>query len=138
MQQGLLSIYMGYLLKNIPLVVKGSGERSRDIIHVDDVVDAIILSLHNPKTIGKTYNLGTGQSFSISTIIRELLSGLGRDPGNYPVKWESSTPGDPPKTHASIQSIANDTGWQPKVGAKEGIRRMVDGYRTDPRADIEQ
>lgn len=134
MQQGLLSIYLGYLLNNTPLVVKGSGDRLRDIIHVEDVVDVVMLSLHNPVTIGKTYNLGTGESLSIHAILRDLLAGLGRDPDSYPVRWEPSTPGDPPVTHASIQSIALDTGWRPKIGAREGIRCTLERYRTTNRS----
>ncbi len=129
MQQGLLSIYLGYMLKDAPLVVKGSGQRLRDIVHVEDVADAMLLSLHNPATVGKTYNLGTGESRSISAIINDLLAGLGKDPATYPIEWGPPTPGDPPVTHASIRNITRDTGWQPKISIKEGIRRTVEGYR---------
>lgn len=125
-QQGLLSIYLSYLLKKIPLVVKGSGDRVRDIVYVEDVVDAICLSLNNVKTYGKTYNLGTGDCVSIDEIIYDLLSGLGYDPATYPVVWEGSTPGDPPKTQALMDAIATDTGWRPRVTPKEGIRRTLE------------
>lgn len=138
MQQGLLSIYLGYILRDQPLVVKGSGERARDIIHVEDVVDAIVLSLHNPTTIGKTYNLGTGESHTINALIRDLLVGLGKDPDSYPIRWEPPTQGDPPRTHASIQNIANDTGWRPKISAKDGIRRTVESYRSAEQAGIKK
>lgn len=138
MQQGLLSIYLGYILRDQPLVVKGSGGRARDIIHVEDVVDAIVLSLHNSTTIGKTYNLGTGESHTINALIRDLLIGLGKDPDSYPIRWELPTQGDPPRTHASIQNIANDTGWRPKIGAKDGIRRTVEGYRSTEQASVKK
>lgn len=134
MQQGLLSIYLGYMLQDAPLVVRGSGERARDIIHAEDVVDAIVLALRSPQTIGKTYNLGTSESCTVRGIINDLLKGLGKDPATYPIQWESSTPGDPPKTHASIQSIENDMGWRPKISPAEGIRRTVEGYRPTPRS----
>ena len=89
---------------------------------------------HNPNTIGKTYNLGTWACHAIRVIIADLLRGLGKVPDAYPIQWESSTPGDPPKTHASMESIANDIGWRPRVDAKEGIRRTVDGYRSREQA----
>lgn len=138
MQQGLLSIYLGYLLNNVPLVVKGSGQRLRDIVYVEDVVDAILLSLHNPATVGKTYNLGTGESLTIHVILRDLLIGLGKDPDNYPIHWEASTLGDPPITHASIQRIAHDTGWRPKINPREGIRRTLEGYRPASRQPVKK
>lgn len=138
MQQGLLSIYLGYMLKNETLVVKGSGERLRDIVHVDDVVEAMVLSLHNPNTVGKTYNLGTGACLSIRDIIADLLRGLGKDPEMYPIRWEPPTQGDPPTTHASIAAITGDIGWRPKVDAKTGIRRTVEGYRSQESTDIKK
>lgn len=138
MQQGLLSIYLGYLLNDTPLVVKGSGERLRDIVHVEDVVDAMMLALHNPATVGKTYNLGTGEALAISAILRDLLTGLGKNPDSYPIRWEPSTQGDPPVTHASIQSIGRDTGWKPRISAREGIRRTVEGYRPTGRPPVKK
>lgn len=127
-QQGLLSIYLSYLLKKIPLVVKGSGERLRDIVYVEDVVDAICLSLNNVKTIGKTYNLGTGDCVSIKEIIHDLLLGLGCDPATYPIVWEGPTPGDPHMSQALMDAIAIDIGWRPKVSPKEGIRRTLETF----------
>ena len=138
MQQGLLSIYLGYILRDQPLVVKGSGARARDIVHVEDVVDAMVLSLHNPVTIGKTYNLGAGESHTINTLIRDLLVGLGKDPDSYPIRWDPPTQGDPPRTHALIQSIANDIGWRPKISAEDGIRRTVEGYRSTEQTGVKK
>ena len=43
--QGLLSIFISYIIANEELIVKGSPDRKRDIINVNDVVEAIVKSI---------------------------------------------------------------------------------------------
>jgi len=66
--QGLISIYLSYIINKKKIIVKGSKDRTRDIIHVSDVVNAIILSLNNMNSYNKIYNLGTGKSIKIENI----------------------------------------------------------------------
>lgn len=127
-KQGLLSIYLSYLLEGETLVVKGDGERIRDIVHVDDVVRAIELALERPESIGKIYNMATGETITIRSLIEGLIAGLGKDPAAYPVAWQGKTPGDPFRTHGSIEAARRDLGWEPQVSVLEGIRRTLEPY----------
>jgi UDP-glucose 4-epimerase len=129
MEQGLLSIYLGYILKKERLVVKGSKDRTRDIVHVNDVVRAITKSLFNPVSFGKVYNLGTGRSLKIEKIVELLTTGLGYKKEEYPVVYEKGTLGDPFDTLADIRAAARDLGWKPFISAEEGIRLTVGPYR---------
>lgn len=129
-RQGLLSIYLSYLLHKKTLVVKGAGERIRDIVHVEDVVRAIRLSIERAESIGKTYNLATQESVTIQFLIDNLVAGLGLDPAVYPVEWEKGTPGDPFKTHGSIEAARKDLGWEPQISVIEGVRRTLLPYIT--------
>ena len=86
LNQGLVKIYLGFILRGEPITVRGSGERLRDIIHVSDVVQAIIQSLDNTKTYKQTYNLGSGITKKVSEIIKLLLKAAGKDT-NYPVVY---------------------------------------------------
>lgn len=128
--QGLLSIYLSYILNKKTLIVKGSKDRTRDIIHVSDVVNAIKLSLNNPNSCNKIYNLGLGKSLKIERIIELLITGLGYKKDEYPVKYESSTEGDPFDTLADIDEIRRDLGWEPKISAEEGIRLTLEKYKS--------
>lgn len=129
--QGLLSIYLSYIINDEKLIVKGSKDRTRDIIHVSDVVDAIIKSLNNPKAFGKTYNLGTGRSLKIEKIVELLTTGLGYKKGEYPVVYQDKTLGDPFDTLADIKAAKDDLGWEPKIMAEEGIRLTLEGFRNN-------
>lgn len=127
--QGLLSIYLSYILKKEPVLVKGPGGRKRDIVHVSDVVSAISRSLDMTQTYGKIYNVGTGISTPISMLIGMLLKEAGEDPILYPVQYTSGTSGDPFETQADISAIMQDIGWKPMISPEEGISMTLRRYR---------
>lgn len=126
-EQGLIKIYLGYVLRGEPMLVHGSGSRMRDVVHVSDVVDAILRSLHEPRTFGKCYNLGTGRSLSVADIIARIVAAADRPP-TYPVRYTDADPGDPRFTHADISAARRDFGWEPKVRPEDGIRETVRRY----------
>lgn len=125
LKQGMVSIYLAYLLKGEPVRVKGRGDRFRDLIYIDDVVDAWMGALENPATYGKVYNVGTGRATTVSQLLDEEIRAFGYDPGKYPVFYEGSTPYDQFGLCADISRISSETGWKPKVGLREGLERMV-------------
>jgi len=127
--QGLLSIFISYILANEKLIVKGSPDRKRDIISVNDVVDAIVKSIDKEITYNKTYNLGSGKSLSIGSIINLLIKGLAENPQEYPVKYEQNTLGDPFETLADMSKIKTDLSWSPKSLPEEGIQKTIELYK---------
>lgn len=127
--QGLLSIYLSFIVNKKTIIVKGSKDRTRDLVHVSDVVEALMLAWDNPKSYGKTYNLGAGESLTIEEIIDQLIVEIGYKKGEYPVIYKEGTQGDPFNTLADIQSAQEDLGWFPKISAKTGIKLTVHAIR---------
>ena len=126
MKQGMVSIYLAFMLREEPILVKGSMERYRDFIYIDDVVSAWVTALDDPASYGKTYNLASGKK----TLVKELLSGVieafGHDPETYPVEQGDGTPGDQFGIYADISRLTKELDWRPKVQVSEGLRRMAD------------
>lgn len=125
LRQGMVSIYMAYILKNVEIPVKGSPDRYRDFIYVDDVIDAYLACLDNPKTFGKSFNLASGAKTHVHELIRAELVAFGLDPDKYPVKYSGSTPGDTFGIYADISALKAATNWRPKVSLKEGLEKMA-------------
>ena len=74
LQQGMVSIYVA-LAKQGHIQVKGSGNRVRDFVHVDDVVDAINSALH--RCSGNTYeeiNIGSGIPRKVSEVVEAIAT----------------------------------------------------------------
>ena len=128
LEQGLVKIFLGYVLRGEPIRVHGSLDRLRDIIHVSDVVEALVASLDKGITYQKIYNLGFGQTISVRDLIAKIVKGY-LNSEKYPVIEESGDQGDPLVTQADINSIQKDIGWQPKISPQNGIEETLRKYR---------
>lgn len=121
--QGMASIYLAYLLEGQPIIVKGVFERFRDMIHIDDVVDAWLICLTAPATFGGVFNLGSGRPTTVQELVDALRMAFGRP--DYPLDQQPGTAGDQFGLFADISRLREATGWKPSVGLVEGISRMV-------------
>lgn len=121
--QGMTSIYLSYILEDLPIVVKGSLERFRDLIYIDDVVNACITAMDSPVASGKTYNVARGEK----TKVKEILNGLIRAFGlsDYPITYGDATPGDQFGVVADIGRIKDELHWMPEVGLQAGLNKMA-------------
>ena len=125
MRQGMVSIYMAQIAKGEEVLVKGSGDRYRDLIYIDDVIDAYMSCIDNQKTFGNVYNVGTGIKTTVKDLLRAELIAFGQDPSRYPVTFSGSTAGDTFGIFADIKAIRNDFRWEPKVSLGDGLGRMA-------------
>ena len=69
LRQGMVSIYLAQALVKSRIEVKGSVDRFRDFIFIDDVVEAWFRAAISPSARGQTLNIGTG----VKTTVRALL-----------------------------------------------------------------
>lgn len=125
LRQGMVSIYMAYILKKEEILVKGALNRFRDLTYIDDVVDAYLRCLDNQNTFGKVYNVASGVKTTVKELITKELSAFGYDPADYPVKVVDNTPGDTFGIYADITSIRKDVKWMPKVDLVSGLEKMA-------------
>jgi len=130
LKQGMVSIYLAYVAGGLPILVRGSRERFRDFVFIEDVVDAWIAALDAPATFGKIYNLGTGRRTTVAELLETLLQAWGLDTSDYPIEAGPPTPGDQWGMTADIGAIVADLGWKPRVELREGIERMVSWVRS--------
>lgn len=125
LKQGMVSIYLAYILKGEPILVKGSRDRFRDFIYIDDVVNAWVAAIESSNTFGKTYNLASGKKTFVWELLEELIKAFGYDPSTYPVEFATGTLGDQFGIWADIRRIKADLDWQPHTSLLTGLRKMV-------------
>lgn len=126
MKQGMVSIYMAYLLKGESVTVKGSLERFRDFIYIDDVVECFSQGIGNELSVNKIYNVASGKK----TTVKELLDILFKTAGgkDNSLRLEEGTMGDIFGIYANIDKINKDTAWEPECSLENGIRNMYNYY----------
>lgn len=124
MKQGMASIYMSYMMMNEPILVKGSLERFRDFIYIDDVVDVFCQSEGCLATFGRTFNLGTGLKTTVSKLLSTILKVYGKEDFEKWVICSGNTAGDVTGLIADNNELKNALNWNAKVNIVEGIYRM--------------
>ena len=104
-----------------------AAEQLWDYVFVDDAAAAVVAVTRSPSASG-VFNLGSGTAPRLRDIIERVRDAI--DP-SLPIGF-GEVPYRPDQVmhlEADIGRLARATGWGPKVGLDEGIRRTVDWYR---------
>jgi nucleoside-diphosphate-sugar epimerase len=97
-------------------------EPKRDYIYVEDIVNAIFLTVQNEMITG-TFNLGTGQSHSVNDVISIIQNILGT---SLPVNSRAARrPGEIMDSVADISRINDCIGWHPKYSLRRGLSKFL-------------
>ena len=110
----------------LPITIYGDGLQVRDLLWVDDLIDAYLAALERRDAVaGKAYNVGGGPGFrlSLNELIASLSERLGRP---IPVTQAPSRVGDQRVFYCDIRRARRDLGWQPRVSPSSGVGRLLD------------
>jgi len=111
------------------LEIIGTGLQSRDFVHVSDIVDALVLCGQKESTVGKTYNLGYGETTKIidlAKMILKILNLLGKtEITTTNVSWQ----GDVTRIWFDIAKAKRELNWSPKIALENTLREMARARR---------
>jgi len=126
LRQGMVSIFIAQMVDNGLIHVKGSPERYRDFIYIDDVVNAFVTSINSIAANGQVINVATGVRTTVGELLKSITSHYLE---SVEITYSGSTAGD-------IHGISADTGkMQEILGITEtveldlGIAKMLDWAR---------
>jgi CDP-paratose 2-epimerase len=123
--QGWVAWFIIAAVTGHPITIYGNGKQVRDILFVEDLMDAYDAALASPdKAAGQIFNVGGGRSNTIS-VWTEFAPMLEKLLGKkIPVAWGDWRPGDQPVFISDISKAKQVLGWSPKVSAEDGIKRL--------------
>jgi UDP-glucose 4-epimerase len=124
LKQGIVSIYLAYLLQGREIPVTGSLERFRDLVHVDDVAMLCAKAVESESTPAPAYNVGGGRPTTVRALIQALIEAVGA-PTDFPIRELAGSPADQFGLYADIRRAREDFGWSPTVDLATGLRSMV-------------
>lgn len=108
-------------------VVWGSGSQGRAFIHVDDVVDALVLALE--KGWGKGWiQIGPSECTSIRTIAETVVAISGKDIVPF---YDTTKPEGDKARSADFSKAREVLGWSPKVSLEAGLRQLYDWMKAE-------
>jgi CDP-paratose 2-epimerase len=120
--QGWIAWFTIARVLNKPVTIYGTGKQVRDILWVEDLVEAY----HAAWTLNKAgaiYNMGGGAENSLSLL--ELVDALDElHPSKTKLQFGDTRPGDQPVYIANANRARSELNWKPKVAPKEGIKKL--------------
>jgi CDP-paratose 2-epimerase len=123
--QGWIAWFIIAALKQRPLSIYGDGKQVRDVLFIDDLLDAYEAACQRIGSVkGEVFNIGGGAQNTMSIwaefgpLLEELL---GRP---LPVTFADWRPGDQRVYVSDIRKAESLLGWRPQVGVREGVTRL--------------
>ena len=123
--QGWIAHFCISIALDHPIIIYGDGKQVRDVLWIDDLLQAYDLVLSRADAVsGQVYNIGGGFTNTISiwkefgTLLTELS---GRNPQ---VLYKSWRPGDQEIYVSDIRKAQRELSWSPKVRLQDGVQRL--------------
>lgn len=106
--------------------VWGTGEEKRDLMHVDDLVDAFVAAIERQQEPYGLYNIGYGQAVSVRDLVAMVIKASGR---SLETVYDESKPTVKTIVSLDCRKAERELGWRSKIGLAEGIDRTIAWWR---------
>jgi CDP-paratose 2-epimerase len=123
--QGWVAHFVLQALGNRCITICGDGRQVRDLLHVDDLVTAMMTAHEQIERVsGQAFNIGGGVANAVS--LHDVLAHLERLSGQRPpLRYTEARPADQRYYVSDTRAFSAATGWRPRIGVPEGLRRLL-------------
>lgn len=112
-------------LRENPFEVWGSGKQGRDFVHIDDVIDCILLAMQHIHD-GTAINIGMGKLTSFLDLIEVFTEFAGYKPTIQPLL---DKPVGVHSRYSDMSYVEQKLGWKAKISIQEGMRRVYEAHK---------
>jgi CDP-paratose 2-epimerase len=121
--QGWVAHFLIRAIEGKPITLYGDGKQVRDILFVEDLIEAFLATEGRPELSGRAFNIGGGPKNAISLL--ELIDLIGDLAGAIPrLDWGAWRVGDQRFYVSNHGAFTRATGWRPRIGMAEGVERL--------------
>lgn len=114
-------------LRGEPITVYGTGQQTRSLCYVSDLVEGLVRALFTPGTKGRVYNLGNPDEHTVLEYA-QLIKCLCQS--DSPIVFRPlPTEDDPRRRCPDITRARTELGWEPRVGLVEGLTLTIAWFR---------
>jgi CDP-paratose 2-epimerase len=118
--QGWVAHFLMQARDRSPITLYGDGRQVRDVLFVEDLLDAMLLATDRIGSLsGQAFNMGGGPASTVSLL--ELLSMIGELGPAPEVRFGDWRVGDQRYYVSDTRRFAEATGWAPRVSPREGV-----------------
>jgi UDP-glucose 4-epimerase len=128
-RQGFIGWFVRLAVEDGEIQVFGDGSQLRDFVYVDDAADAFLRAGLTDACNGQAFNVGGAEPITHRALVRLLIEVAGTGRVRF-VDWPAEKKAiDIGSFYADSSLFTAATGWQPRVGLREGLARTVAFYR---------
>lgn len=122
--QGWVAHFLLRAIQDEPITIYGDGCQVRDILVIDDLLDAFELAQRNIGSLsGEAFNIGGGPANTVGLLeLIDLINELHSRRTRY--MFGAQRTADQPYFVSDIRKFSRATGWRPSAGVREGIERL--------------
>jgi len=119
-------------MKGKTLEIYGDGQQTRDFIHTDDLVRAILLAATQPDVGGDVFQIATNSETTINQLTEQLVDLLERemDLDDVDVTHTEPRTGDVRRNYSDTSKANELLGWSSQIDLTAGLRRTVRSFRS--------
>jgi CDP-paratose 2-epimerase len=124
--QGWVAHFLIQALRRRPLTLYGDGLQVRDVLFVDDLVDAMMRAHEQiNRTAGQAFNIGGGPTNTVSLLeLLDLITTFSGEPPAFSVEpWRTA---DQRYYVSNSSKFEAATGWRPQVRVRAGVQRLME------------
>lgn len=120
------------IVRDRPIPIPGDGRHMTQIGHVADLASAMVATIHNPKVIGRVYNVSGDRFLTFDGLARICALAAGKSPDDVELVHYNPKQFDFGKRKAfplrmqhfftSNQRAKDELGWTPQFDAAAGLR----------------
>ncbi len=115
--------FISQALSGSPLTVYGDGSQTRSVQYVDDLVEGAFRLMKSAET--RPVNIGNPVEYTVREVAETVLRLSGSESS---LVHEPLPADDPKQRRPNIGRAREVLGWEPKVGAKEGLKTTIDWF----------
>ncbi|MEO5797931.1 MAG: SDR family NAD(P)-dependent oxidoreductase [Gemmatimonadales bacterium] len=106
------------------------GQQHRDLIHVDDLIDAVLAAMRHPEVRGAVINISAAQEWKIVDVARQIARLVDAE-ALLDIGALAQRPGDLTHLVARNDLAAELLGWYPRVTLEAGLQQTVEWYKAN-------
>jgi UDP-glucose 4-epimerase len=123
---GVVAIFINKILKKERPIIFGDGNQTRDLLYVEDAVEAAVKVLkHSPSNF---YNIGTEKEISIKNLLKLISLKMRVE---YNPVFKSFRSGEIIKSKVCYSRASKETKWAPKFPIENGIEETIEWFKNN-------
>lgn len=124
---GFINFFIGLALQNKPLTIYGKGNQLRNVLYVDDAVEAVMRIMLSDTMKGTVVFAASDTHYTVKEIAREICRCIGGTVGflNWPKKHKIIEIGDVRIDNTKIKTMLD---WQPSTNLAQGLKKTKEYF----------